>query len=54
MNHIIHAVDACLHTKGEKTTNLTSNGACKKNWDNLTNNKNLRQVTIPIDFVMNT
>jgi len=31
MNHIIHVVDACLHTKGGKTTNLTSNGACKRN-----------------------
>jgi hypothetical protein len=53
MDHIIRAIDACVHTKGGRTTNLTSNGACKRNWDNLANNKNLKQVTIPINFVTN-
>jgi hypothetical protein len=31
MNHIIHVVDARLHIEGGRTTNLTSNGACKRN-----------------------
>jgi hypothetical protein len=43
LNLIIHARYAHLHVEGGKSTYLTNNGASMKSWDNLADNKNLKQ-----------
>jgi hypothetical protein len=52
MNHIIHAAYTCLHTHGGETTSLTNNRARGRRWDNFIGNKNLGQITAPINFIV--
>jgi hypothetical protein len=52
MNHIIHVAYTSPHTHGGETTNLRSNRARGRRWDNFTGNKNLGRVVVPINFIM--